>query len=345
MLIGGFEPVVFPPRAVSAQEPAASAEFSYLLDVSAIETGNTTRIPLVEQLPDVVASDVIDREFSQLPDMPLIGDPSDDLAVGESACDLDEDELVLDEYWYRGAGHRGLNGWLIGKGDSMGIFTLGSNSTYDFTKQSHDVAVDFAIHWIMGPRQTDMPARMYDFLVRWGHRQNLTDRFGYDLSFSLGFYSDFEGSARKGLRWPSTAVTYYRSSEQWQWLLGVDILDRDDYFCLPIAGAVWTPRADLRFDLVFPRPRVAFHLPRCGWLYLGGEMGGGMWAVERATGLDDVVTYRDFRAVLGITNQTKQGFSWFSQVGVAFDRQLEFRSGQGDFSPRSVVMLDLSVMY
>ncbi|HND56442.1 MAG TPA: hypothetical protein PLV92_28685, partial [Pirellulaceae bacterium] len=145
---------------------------------------------------------------------------------------------ILNQLGYRGAGHARGSHWLVGNGNRMGLFTL-ALADYDRPAANQLKLIpnfDIAIHWFMGPKQTDVPARTYDFLLRWDYRHELNDSLTLDLAFSLGFYSDFEGSARKGLRWPSTAVLEYQGDGCSKWLLGVDILDRDDYFCLPVIG-------------------------------------------------------------------------------------------------------------
>ena len=44
---------------------------------------------------------------------------------------------------------------------------------------------------------------------------------------------------------------------------------------LPVFGAIWMPTDMLRFDLAFPRPRVAIRvMDDETWIYLGGELGG-----------------------------------------------------------------------
>ncbi|HND54778.1 MAG TPA: hypothetical protein PLV92_20340 [Pirellulaceae bacterium] len=254
---------------------------------------------------------------------------------------------ILNQLGYRGAGHARGSQWLIGNGDRMGLFTLSlADSDRPTANQLKLIPnFDIAIHWFMGPKQTDVPARAYDFLLRWDYRHELNDSLTLDLAFSLGFYSDFEGSARKGLRWPSTAVLEYQVDDCSKWLLGVDILDRDDYFCLPVIGKVWTPTPDVRIDFVFPKPRAAYRTERFGWVFVGMEMWGGTWAVERQSGLNDVLTYRDLRAVVGLQSTTTDRRVWFTDLGIAFDRDLEFRSAQGAFAPSPVFLFQGTLLY
>lgn len=291
----------------------------------------------LERLPQSPGMDASEP----LPPSSPLGEPLREPSLGD---DWDP-STTLGELGYRGAGHRRGPQWLIGNGNHMGLFTLGFSDEPKLKPFRFLPSFDFAIHFVMGPKQTDMPAQLYDLFFRWGHKGQITDDLGYDVSFTLGFYTDFEGSARKGLRWPSTAVLEYRTDESLKWLLGVDILNRDDYFCLPVFGTVWTPRPDVRVDLVFPKPRVSYRTSRLGWVFVGGEMWGGMWAIERQAGASDVVTYRDLRAVIGLESTTENQIVWFTDLGVAFNRHLEFRSGTGDYQPLATFLLQGTVIY
>lgn len=271
--------------------------------------------------------------------------PGEPLGEPLAADQLDELVEEFPEYFYQGAGADQGPSWLVGNGNRMGLFTLAFRNHREFKIPDRYLTFDWAVHFVSGPRQTDLPPRLYDLRLRWGRNGLITDQLGYDLHFSLGFFSDFEGSARKGFRCPSTAVLYYREDDCRQWLLGADLLNRDDFWVLPVIGMVWTPRLDLRMELVFPRPRVAIRTPHAHWLYLAGEMGGGMWAVERQSGADDVVTYRDLRVVFGFQDAADADSRWFTQLGIAFERQLEFRSGSGDYAPWPTAIWQGMIVY
>lgn len=75
--------------------------------------------------------------------------------------------------------------------------------------------------------------------------------------------------------------------------------------------------------------------------YIAGELGGGTWAVERGE-LDDNATYRDLRLFVGLMD-----FSGDSalELGWAFDRSLEFRSGDGNSTFEDAVILRFRAHY
>ena len=252
----------------------------------------------------------------------------------EAAC---SPEFPL--YSYQGAGHDQAVRWVIGNGNGMGIFSLDMDNGQSAPNGDPFFSIhpDFAIHWVSGPRATDMPARLYDLLIRFQHSFALNDVWRYDISATIGYYTDFEGSARRGLRWPATAVLYCRPIPTIDFFGGVDILDRDDLFCLPVGGVTWQPNSKWRFDFAFPKPRVAYRTGGSEWLYLAGDIGGGSWAIERQSGDDDIATYRDYRIEFGSMDTRKNTRIINQCYGIAFDRHLEYRSQAGTFEPGATI--------
>jgi hypothetical protein len=228
--------------------------------------------------------------------------------------------------------------WLVGNGDEFGIVSLESFPTLPPGEKS-GITTGLGFHFLAGPIRTDMPPRLFDFQIGYQRRKWASERFGYDASFRVGAFSDFEGSARKGVRFPGHAVGYYRWNPMVDVLLGVEYLDRDDISLLPVAGLIVTPRAHLRLELVFPRPRIEVQIAQRHSIHLGGELGGGTWAIERTTMTNDVVTYRDLRLLLGISTRDDEGIQSAVEVGYVFGRDLSYRSGAGDFRPHDALLI------
>jgi hypothetical protein len=97
----------------------------------------------------------------------------------------------------------------------------------------------------------------------------------------------------------------------------------------------------LRLDAVFPKPRIAYGVEGEGWLYLTGEMDGGTWAIKRAEGANDVATYRDYRISLGVERHERS----VTEIGLVFDRHLEYRSGTPSFAPLTTTILRHAICY
>lgn len=262
--------------------------------------------------------------------------PGDDQGNAE---DLPPNFFEFPLYGYQGAGHDQGIRWLIANGNGLGIFSFDMDNGHCPPNGDYYFSVhpDFAIHWVSGPRSTDLPPRLYDLLIRMQHSMALNDVWRYDIAATIGFYTDFEGSARRGLRWPATAVLYYRPIPQIDFFAGVDILDRDDLFALPVAGVTWQPAPQWRFDFAFPKPRAAFRSNNGNWIYISGDIGGGSWAIERQNGEDDIATYRDYRIQIGTLKAHKNGRKVNGCIGVAFDRHLEYRLQPGTFEAGATI--------
>jgi len=62
------------------------------------------------------------------------------------------------------------------------------------------------------------------------------------------------------------------------------------------------------------------------WSYVGGEYGGGSWAIERIDGSDDQVDINDVRAFVGIEWIGPRRVTGFFDFGYAFERELVYAS-------------------
>lgn len=95
------------------------------------------------------------------------------------------------------------------------------------------------IHWLTGPSSIHLPPRLYDFLLGYQLRTPLSKRLSVDLAANIGVFSDFEDSARDGIRFPSHAVGMLKWNKNTDLVLGVDYLSRDDIKLLPVFGLSW----------------------------------------------------------------------------------------------------------
>jgi hypothetical protein len=244
---------------------------------------------------------------------------------------------------------RGQTTWLIGKNDRFGFVSLESIATLR-PGENRGVVAGFSVHFLDGPIVTDMPARLFDFTIGYQTRRWITPNFGVDFVGRVGAFSDFEGSARDGVRFPSHAVSFTRINPELELLLGIDYLDRDDISLLPVFGAVWAPSEHVRIDAVFPRPCAAVQIGESKeWLYLRGQLGGGTWAIERVPPVNgssnDNATYRDVRLALGFENRDTN-VMWSSiELGYVFARQLSYRSSPTDFDFGDAMMLNFTNTY
>jgi hypothetical protein len=233
--------------------------------------------------------------------------------------------------------------WIPGGGDHFGMFSIFWDH-YVKSGFENGIGGGADFNFLAGPKRTDMPPRVYDFSIGYQIRQHVGP-LSFDLAGAVRASSDFEGSARKGIRFPWHAVGFLSLGPELDLVFGADFLDRSDIRILPVAGLIWIPNSDMRFELVFPRPRIVFQLADHYRLYLAGELGGGTWAIERAAVGNDLVTYRDLRASIGVEYVQKDGQRSAFEIGYLFDRRLEFASGIGDMRLDDAVMLRLVTTY
>ena len=68
---------------------------------------------------------------------------------------------------------------------------------------------------------------------------------------------------------------------------------------------------------------------------------------RRASGLDDIITYRDWRFIVGVESKVKGpvGLGWLVEVGYVFNREVEYSVGPGTFDPKSTALLRAGLTY
>ena len=217
--------------------------------------------------------------------------------------------------------------YLPGDGDQFGWLSFGSTPYVERGTKS-GITTAFNLHLLSGPSVFPLPPRLYDFSLGYQKRGRVKDFMSYDLASSIGIFSDFEDSAMDGVRFPGHAVGMLHFKPELDVVFGVDYLSRDDIKMLPVGGISWRPQTmpDLRFDLIFPRPRIDYSIDNQSKIYLAGRMGGGTWDIEFPNNDNDVMTYRDLQLLLGLERRSLDGDLSSLEIGYVFDRRLEFRT-------------------
>jgi hypothetical protein len=211
----------------------------------------------------------------------------------------------------------------------------------------------FGVSILEGPTQPDLPPVLYSAYTqfRWMCRWNPT--LATDIAITPGAYSDFEQSTDEAIRLPGHGAVLWTWSPEWQALLGCAHLDRLENNILPIGGLIWTPNEDVKYEMVFPKPKLAHRIrwrKACteevqDWAYLSGEFGGSAWAIQRADGSNDVVDYRDWRLVLGIERQLDGRRDHWFELGYLFSRRYLYQSSGLEHEPDDTIMLRWGRMY
>lgn len=234
--------------------------------------------------------------------------------------------------------------WNSGSGDGLGITTFDLRQTLVFPRVSGLMLnPGIAAHSLNGPLTTDLPPALYDAWLEFRWLKKFNDRWMADLVITPSYFTDFENKSADAFRLPGRAIALWNATEELQLAFGVIYFDREDLKALPAAGLIWTPNDDYKVEVLFPRPRVMRKISedacQTRWIYAGGEFGGGSWAINRADGTPDVVTYSVLRFLVGYEAKKQDGFSPRIEAGYLFNRSIEYKSGVGDYDPDSAFML------
>ena len=179
------------------------------------------------------------------------------------------------------------------------------------------------------PAGVDLPSDLYEGYIQARWLRKIGKRFGVDLAVAPGWYSDFHNDSSQSLRITGHGFGAWEATDNLRVVAGLIYLDRYDVNMLPAGGLVWTPADDQRFELIFPRPRLAWRFaehPRAAhWSYLAAEFGGNQWAMQSATGADEVVVIRDYRLIAGWERKPADlGISWRLETGFVFGRTVQY---------------------
>lgn len=232
--------------------------------------------------------------------------------------------------------------------NGLGITSVDLKETFKFSRWPFLFVTPRAgFHFLNAPAAIDLPSELYDFSFDTTAYLPINDRWTVQLTATPSLFSDLKAS-KNAFRMVGRGLVYYRWSQELQLAGGFIYLGRKDITALPAAGLIWTPNDDVKFDIMFPRPRIGYRYShnevRERWVYATGELGGGSWAVQRAGGNDDVATYRDYQLLLGIENKAPSAVSWQFEAGYAFSRKLEYLSSPvvTEFPSCAVLRLILS---
>jgi hypothetical protein len=207
----------------------------------------------------------------------------------------------------------------------------------------------YNMHMLGGPQNTDLPARLYDTYFDFMWLPTFVNRYTLLLAVTPGYYSDFQVRDADAFRVTGKGLVIFDAiPDRLQLVGGVIYLGRDNLKLLPVGGAIWTPIDFLRFELIFPKPKLAacFNagLGYQDWLYTTAEYGGNTYSVERTTGAHDKVTLQDFRVLLGVERKLDGGTGYSLEAGYVFGRRVTYLSG-GGFEPGDTFLLRAGIVF
>jgi len=236
--------------------------------------------------------------------------------------------------------------------DGLGFSNFEFRGTLTFPRAPFVwISPRFAWHFLNGPPTgpLDVPNQIYDGSIDTTFATATADkRWIGQFVIGPGVFSDFENT-HDAFRLTGRAVAIHQWTPETQLIFGASYLGRKDVPWFPILGVIHVPNERLRYEISLPRPRVAYRYHSDGeherWAYVAGEMGGGSWAVQRTSGAEDMLTYRDFQFLAGIEHKERGGVNWQCEAGWVFLRRLEFQSTVGDRDLTGTGILRLMVTY
>lgn len=191
----------------------------------------------------------------------------------------------------------------------------------------------FAVQFWDGPPGFEFPEQTYSGYLDIGWRPQITHHSGLELAVRPGIYSDFHKLSSEAIRIKGKGLFIFTASPEWQFVGGLLYLDRVDVKLLPAGGAIWTPTPDIRYEIIFPQPKLAHRLSVVGntewWGYIAGEYGGDSWDVDTVGGRMQT-DYNDLRLILGAEFKPTvhaAGMSGRIEIGYVFNRELVTAGG------------------
>ena len=297
--------------------------------------------------------------FMDEPEYRVAGLTTDIVPPGEELAQPTEPELppgarqgVFQKLFFTGT-------WLPRlENDSLGVSNLDTGLVLGFPFFRPDtpllVTQRFAVRYLDGTTTPDLPARLYDTSFEFRHMRKFGQGpWAMDVAVTTGYYSDFEKGDSDAFRLSGRGLAVYESEPGTKWILGVAYLNRAGASVLPVAGVIYEPTPDVRWDLIFPRPRISWQLsgssPDCGdekWVYLSGEFGGGIWSIQRPVSLtQNLLTYRDYRFLAGYERKITDGLNRRFEIGYVFGRELEFQSATPNMTLDDSLFLRIGLSY
>ncbi|MEE9602115.1 MAG: hypothetical protein V3V75_02335 [Thermoguttaceae bacterium] len=249
--------------------------------------------------------------------------------------------------------------WLVGNGEGeFGINDIDVWATFAIPFLNNPetpllITPGFDLQLWAGPSGAgapDMPPNAFGAYLETAWQPQLSQVLSADLAFRIGVYSDFQKVTEQSLRYTGRGLAVFSFSPSFQVKGGIWYLDRVRVKILPAGGIVWTPHPDARFDFLFPNPKITRRLTTVGntewWCYVRGEYGGGSWTVKRVSGMLDQADYNDIRFALGLDFANTNGLAGMFEVGVAFEREIRYRSRMPEvYRPKTTFLLGAGLVY
>lgn len=198
------------------------------------------------------------------------------------------------------------------------------------------VKIGFRYTDLFAAEDFGLAGSLYEYTVGISGIRRINERWMIRTMLGVGFATDNLNTSSDSWQFRGGMFGIYQPNEKLNLTFGALATGRDDLPVIPAIGAVWMPHDAIRYDFMFPKPRVNFLLggdsQRQHWAYLGCSINGTTWGYERSPGIDDRLTYKDFRIIAGWESRpTASARTPFSigrtiqaEIGFAVGREFEF---------------------
>ena len=260
-------------------------------------------------------------------------------------------ELRIEDTLIMGEGTNQLN-WNVAEISATAVFP------FFYQQAPLLVTPGFAFNNISSPGggglDAALPPRMYDAYLDTAWKPQITNFLSADLGVRVGVYSDFDHVSTDSIRIMGRGLLVMALTPTMQLAGGIVYLDRQKTKLLPAGGLIWTPNEDVRFEILFPRPKLSKRFTTLGttqlWGYIGGEYGGGSWTVDLNDGMgfnaNDRVDFNDIRVTGGLEWRCHAGTRLWFELGYVFNREVLYETNSNrNFDPNDNFMLRAGVAF
>jgi hypothetical protein len=208
-----------------------------------------------------------------------------------------------------------------------------------FTRENPIIITpSYELHFLDRPLGFDLPPRLHDAAIDFHVFRVFGNHWIADAAVTPGLFADdYSLDSNDALRVNGRALGIYAPNLELKYVLGATYVNGGWNKLVPVVGVIYEPNDDVNYELVFPRPRVAWRLPSSPvpgrdeyWMYVQAEFGNSIWAFQQNDGTPDVLASRDYRVILGLERKIVGGLSSRLEVGYVFNRDIKLASAGGD---------------
>jgi hypothetical protein len=182
------------------------------------------------------------------------------------------------------------------------------------------------------PAAAPAPENLYAASVELGTQWRFASRWTLQVGLRPGLYSDLQDIDVGDFNLPVLALAYWRWRPDLTFIMGFSYNARRDLPVIPGLGLRWEFADRWNLLLVYPVPRVTYHVNDQWDLYAGVRLIRTSFRVSKNFGdafgrpelNDQDVSYNDWRAALGVRREVGSGMNVTLEAGWMIQREFNF---------------------